>query len=70
MHFIASAKDGACMWCFDGNQKGLKQNFHYEINKDRHLSKYVKIFVFYLPYISNKFDLVSRCDSQRHASLF
>ena len=35
MHFIASAMGGACMWCFDGNQKGLKQNFHYEINKDR-----------------------------------
>ena len=47
---------GACLW-FLGNRKCLKQNFHYnKINKERELLQYmyIKIFVFYLPYILKK----------------
>ena len=50
------ARGGACLSCFHGNRKCLKQNFHCEINKDRQLSEYVKMCVFYLPYISNELD--------------
>ena len=48
-------------WClfvvpYNGNRKCLKQSFHYKINKDRELLQYmyIKIFVFYLPYIPKK----------------
>ena len=58
---------GVVLVCyFHGNPKGLKQNVHYEINKDRELSQYIKRFVFYLPYILNELDIVTHCDSQRH----
>ena len=46
---------GACLW-FLGNRKCLKQSFCYKINKDSELLQYIyiKIFVFYLPYIPKK----------------
>ena len=46
----SSVWGGACLW-FLGNRKCLKQSFHYKINKDRELLQYIKIFVFYLPYM-------------------
>ena len=80
MRFNAFARGVACFLYFHGNRIGLEQNYHYEINKDRWLSQYIKIFVFYLPYthvldklhVLNKLDLhvVSCCDSQWPASLF